>query len=118
MENRELEELIETIGQWIIQDEARPGILNPIRMEQFHFVNTVLERAAKGTDMRVYAILYEPFHSMGSICAEGEILEFGDCKWLGRAIVFASNVEIFPTNNGRIRLTLTFHGLTTPIDRK
>ena len=117
-ESRELDEMIETIGQWIIQDEARPSILNPIRMEQFHFANTILERKTKGTDMKVSTTLHEPFNSMGSICVEGDFLEFGDCKWLGRVIEFASDVEIFPSKDGKIRLVLTFHGLTTPIEKK
>lgn len=46
---------------------------------------------------------------MGSICVEENDLEFGDCKWLGRTIEFASNVGIFLTNDGKVRLVLAFH---------
>lgn len=116
--NRELDELIETIGQWIIEDEARPRILNPLGMERIRFSNAVLERMAKRADMMVSTTLHEPFNSMGSICVEGDILEFGECQWLGRAIEFANNVEVFSVNGGKIKMILTFHGLTTPIETK
>lgn len=117
-ENRELNELIESIGRWIIEDETRPSILNPLRMEQFLFANTVLEKMIQDTDMKFSVTMHEPFNSMGSICMEGDTLEFSDCKRLGRAIELSNNVEIFPTNDGKVRLVLTFHGLTTPIEKK
>ena len=117
-ENRELNELIDSIGRWIIEDETRPSILNPLRMEQFLFANTVLEKMIQATDMKCSFTMHEPFNSMGSICMEGDTLEFSDCKRLGRAIEFSNNVEIFPTNDGKVRLVLTFHGLTTPIEKK
>lgn len=114
-ENREL---IESIGRWIIEDETRPSILDPLRMEQFLFASTVLEKMIQDTDMKFSVAMHEPFNSMGSICMEGDTLEFNDCKRLGRAIEFSNNVEIFPTNDGKVRLVLTFHGLTTPIEKK
>ena len=117
-ENKEWDELIDSIGRWIIEDETRPSILNPLRMEQFLFANTVLEKMIQDTDMKCSVTMHEPFTSMGSICVEGEELEFCDCKWLGRVIEFASNVEIFPTFDGKVRLVLTFHGLTTLIETK
>lgn len=114
-ENREL---IESIGRWIIEDETRPSILDPLRMEQLLFASTVLEKMIQDTDMKISVTMHEPFNSMGSICMEGDTLEFSDCKRLGRAIEFSNNVEIFPTNDGKVRLVLTFHGLTTPIEKK
>ena len=114
-ENREL---IESIGRWIIEDETRPSILNPLRMEQFLFASTVLEKMIQDADMKFSVTMHEPFISMGSICMEGDTLEFSDCKRLGRAIEFSNNVEISPTNDGKVRLVLTFHGLTTPIEKK
>jgi hypothetical protein len=117
-ENKELDELLDSIGRWIIEDETRPSILNPLRMEQLSFSKAVLQKMVDGSNMKVSASVHEPFNSMGSICVEGEELEFGDCKWLGRVIEFASNVEIFPTFDGKVRLVLTFHGLTTPIETK
>ena len=116
--NNELDELIDTLGQWILEDEACSQVLNPVRMTQIRFAHTVLENMTKGTDIKISTILHEPFNSMGSIGLVGDSLEFCNCKWLGRAIAFASNVEIFPLNDGKIRMVLTFHGLTTSIETK
>ena len=114
-ENREL---IESIGRWIIEDETRPSILDPLRMEKFLFASTVLEKMIQDTDMKFSVTMHEPFNSMGSICMEGDTLEFTDCKRLGRAIELADNVEIFPLIDGKVKMALTFHGLTAPIKTK
>lgn len=116
--NHEMDELLENIGQWIGRDEARPCILNPVRMQQIHFADTILHRLANGTGIKNTTSLHDPFNSMGCIIAERETLGFADCKWLGRAIEFANNIEIYLTQTGKIRITLTFHGLTMPIEEK
>jgi len=54
---------------------------------------------------------------MGSICIEAEQLEFENCRWLARAIRFASNVEVYPLTSGKIRLVLTFHGLLKKLQK-
>ena len=50
---------------------------------------------------------------MGSVSVEGKSLEFDDPMRFARAAEFASNVEIYPLANDRVRLTFTFHGLAT-----
>mgnify|MGYP000216046892 CR=1 FL=1 len=37
-------------------------------------------------------------------------------EWFARAAEFASNTEVYPLTKNRIRLTFTFHGITTPIE--
>ena len=49
MENRELDELIESIGRWIIEDEKKPGILNPVQIQQIAFSNGVLKTHVENT---------------------------------------------------------------------
>ena len=118
MNNRELEELIDILGQRIMEDETHPRILNPFRMAQVFYAHTVLEKMTEGTGIKVSAALHEPFNSMGSICMEGDTLEFSNCQWLGSAIVFSDNMEIFPLVDGKIKMVLTFHGLTSSAETK
>ena len=118
MENQERDELIESIGCWILAGEENPAVLDPLRFQQMKFTNSVLERLARGTNIQISAALHEPFKSMGCIYLEGDSMEFADCKWLGRAIEFASNLDVFPTQEGKVKLVLTFHGLTAPIKAK
>ena len=116
-ENRnELDELIDCIGQWILEDEQQPGTLQPLRLQMMNFSYSVLKRIAAENSMTVSYELHKPFQSMGSICLEGEDLVFLHCKQLARAISFADNVDIFPLTNGRIRFVLTFHRLTKKIN--
>lgn len=107
----ELDELIDSIGQWILEDQKKPGILNPIRMQQMQFAYSVLKRLAEECEASITYAIHKPFLSMGNITIEGASLEFSDCKWLGRALEFASSVEAYPLSNGNVRLSLTFHNL-------
>lgn len=112
----ELDELIDCIGQWILEDEQQPRTLQPIRLQMMIFSYRILKRIAEENGMTVSYELHKPFQSMGSICLEGEDLVFLQCKQLSRAISFADNVDVFPLTNGRIRFVLTFHGLTKKVN--
>ena len=46
---------------------------------------------------------------------ETERLDFDNPEWFARAAEFASNTEVYPLAKNRIRLTFTFHGITTPL---
>ena len=112
----ELDELIECIGQWILEDEQQPSALQPIRLQMMNFSYSILKHIAEENGMTVSYELHKPFQSMGSICLEGEDLVFLQCKQLSRAISFADNVDVFPLTNGRIRFVLSFHGLTKKVN--
>lgn len=115
-ELNELDELIETLGRWIMEDEAKIGVLNPMWFKRFQFAHGVIKQLTEGTDMKVTYAVHQPFREMGYICVEAESLEFLNCKWLARAIEFATNVEVYPMSNGMVRLVLTFHGLVKGIE--
>lgn len=112
----ELDELIDCISQWILEDEQQPSTLQPLRFQMMKFSYSILKRIAEENGMTVSYELHKPFQRMGSICLEGEDLVFLQCKQLARAISFADNVDVFPLTNGRIRLVLTFHGLTKKVN--
>lgn len=111
----ELDELIDCIGQWILEDEQQPSTLKPLRLQMMNFSYRVLKHIAEENGITVSYELHKPFQSMGSICLEGKDLVFLQCKQLSRAISFANNVDIFPLTNGKIRFVLTFHELTEKI---
>lgn len=111
----EMDALIDAIGEWIIQDEMRPGLLNPIRLQQMRFSHSVLKKMVQEDGISISCECGEPYRSMGSITLEGPMLEFADCKWFSRAVEFASNVDVYPLTNGKVRMVLTFHGLVRPI---
>lgn len=112
----ELDDLIDFIGQWILEDEQQLSTLEPLRMQMMNFSYRVLKHIADDNGMTVSYELHKPFQSMGCIYLEGEDLVFLHCKQLARAISFADNVDVFPLTNGRIRFVLTFHGLTKKVN--
>lgn len=111
-----MDEVVNGIKDDIIKDELRTTILNPLKMEQFKFAYAALQYMMKGKNAQISYKMYEPFKTMGSITVEGAILEFDKPEWFARVAEFASNTEIYPLTKNAVRMTFTFHGLTTPIE--
>lgn len=111
-----MDEVVNGIKDDIIKDELRTTILNPLKMEQFKFAYAALQYMMKGKSVQISYKMYEPFKTMGSITVEGAILEFDKPEWFARVAEFASNTEIYPLTKNAVRMTFTFHGLTTPIE--
>lgn len=103
--------LIECIGRRIAQNEVNPGILNLLQLKKMQFSHAAIKHLTGDRDVNIICKVHQPFKGTGSICIEGERLEFRDCKWFSRAIEFANNVEAYPLTNGKVRFVLTFHGL-------
>lgn len=111
-----LDNVVVTVGEAVMVDESKPAVLNPIKIQQMQFAYGVLKYLTKGTGAKLTYALNEPFKSMGSISVEGKNLTFTNAEWFARAAEFASNTEIYPLTNGKVRLTLTFHGLVRPVE--
>lgn len=110
-----LDNVVVTVGEAIAVDENKPAVLSPIKIQQMQFSYGVIKYLTKDADTKLSYALNEPFKSMGSISVEGKCLTFTNSEWFARAAEFASNTEIYPLTNGKVRLTLTFHGLVRPI---
>lgn len=97
-------------------ETAFDSFVDAIYDEVMKFVYSVLKHFAKGTDAVLSYKLCEPFKTMGSVSIEAKRLDFDNPEWFARAAEFASNTEVYPLAKNRIRLTFTFHGITTPIE--
>lgn len=116
VEERMTDETIQKIGELIMEDEKRTSILNLPRVQQMNFCYKALKVFALGRDVKITRKENEPFHSMGSVTAEGETILFDNTEWFARIAEFASNTDIYPLSADRVRITFTFHGLTRPIE--
>ena len=45
-----------------------------------------------------------------------EIEDFSNSEWFARSAEFADNTEIYPLENGKVRMTMTFHRLAIPVN--
>lgn len=111
-----LDSVVVTVGEAIAVDESKTAVLNPIKIQQMQFSYGVIKYLTHNTDAKMSYALNEPFKSMGSISVEGKNLAFTNSEWFARACEFASNTEVYPLTNGKVRLTLTFHGLVRPVE--
>lgn len=110
-----LDGIVAAIGGQVLEDESKPAIINPIKIKQMQFAYGVMQYLTKGTNARVSYSMHEPFKSMGSVSIEAKVISFANAEWFARAAEFASNTEVYPLANGKVRMTLTFHGLVRPI---
>ena len=110
-----LDSVVVAVGEAVAADESKAAILNPMKIQQMQFSYGVIKYLTKNTNTKLSYALNEPFKSMGSISVEGKCLAFTNSEWFARAAEFASNTEIYPLTNGKVRLTLTFHGLVNPV---
>lgn len=113
---RLLDSFVDGMQDMIAEEEEKAAIVNPLKLAQIRFAYSVMVFLTKDTGAKVTYKLNEPFKSMGSVSVEGKTLEFSSSKWFARAAEFASNTEVYPLAKDAIRLTFTFHGLTTPIE--
>lgn len=111
----EVDKTIRELGRIASEEDSRPAFLNLNKERQISGVYAMACELFKGTNVKVYGELHKPMRSMGYVTLEGEAILFNDSKWLARLAEFANNFEVYPLTNGKIRLTYTFHGLTTPI---
>ena len=111
-----MDEIVESLRPDIEADKSRTVLLNAARMTQLEFTYLVMRRLTQGRDVSVTYKLYEPFRTMGSVSVEGKSIEFDAPEWFARAAEFASNTDVYPLADNKVRLTFTFHGLTAPIE--
>lgn len=110
-----LDTIVFTVGEAVEEEESRVHMLAENKLRQMQFTHAVLKYLTKGTDAVVSHKLNQPFKSMGSIIVEGADLSFSNAEWFARAAEFASNVDVYPLTNGKVRMAFTFHGITVPL---
>lgn len=110
---RQLDELIALIGKRIETEDQRVQIMNLPRVKQLEFAYEVLKILLAGQDALISYKLNDPFKSIGSVSIEGRNVAFSKIEWFIKAANVADNMEVYPLTNGKLRMTLTFHNVTT-----
>lgn len=110
-----MDEIIENLREDIENDEAQPTVLNCLKFQQMKFAYAALRYITRGKEVTLSYKLNEPFKTMGSISVEGKLLEFDNPEWFARVAEFATNTEVYPLAKNKVRMTFTFHGLTTQV---
>lgn len=111
-----VDEFVDSVKDDATADEEKTTILNPLKLRQMQFAYAALKYITRGSGVEVSYKLNTPFKTMGSISAEGEVLDFDKPEWFARVAEFASNMDVYPLAKNRVRLTFTFYGLTNPIE--
>lgn len=110
-----LDALMEVLDPAVRNGEEKASVLNPHCYDRMCRVEAALRYVLQGQVVAISHKLNEPFQSMGSISVEGAAISFCSTRMFVKIAALASNAEVYPLTNGSVRLTFTFHGLTTPI---
>jgi len=103
--------IIEAIGQAIIAEESVPQIINVHRVLQINQAYRAVTAIA-WPSWKVSCELNSPFTSMGVISIEAAEFTFENLNCLQTVLSTASNVEIYPLTNGKLRMNIAYHGIT------
>lgn len=118
MSDEEAEENFDALIDMIVeqtQDGYTVSVINPTKTKMVLSAYKILKYATKGSKAKVTYELYKPYNNMGSITVESDGLIFNKPEWITAIAKLASNVNIYPTVDGKIRIDFTFYGLTTNI---
>lgn len=115
LENTEEDKLILRLAEMIMKEESTPSILNPFRLAQIMRSYKIIKNHLADEEMELSYALHDAFASIGTIHIEARGMQFYSSAWFREALKYASNMEVYPLTNGKVRMALTFHGLTKHI---
>ncbi len=116
--DEETDAMIQALGKLIDDYESKTAIICPTKLQQMDLCYAILKRLTKDYSGEVEFEFkpHEPLHSTGYISLKCDVLDFTDTKLFSRAVALADNVEITAMADNRSELSLTFYGLTKPIE--
>ena len=115
-EDRRGDEVMLALGKMLAAYDARPAVVNLRRLQEMKQCYAWIEKLLLTPGADISYRLHEPLKSMGSISLEANNLIFQEPEFLKWACLMASNLEVYPLANGKVRMTFGFSGLTTPIE--
>lgn len=119
MDQKELvdDPFLQVIFDAVKESEKKTRIINPIRyLELLRTKKAVDDLLDQNGETELSSIRFHHAFSSASISAEVEMLEIHDMRKLCDAAKNASNIELYPLTNGKIRVALTFQKVLIPID--
>ena len=111
-----LDSLILSTGEAILEEDSKDAIINPLKVQQISSVYKAMKYLTRGKKVDVTYTLHEPFNSVGCVSLLGRDISFVNTDWFSKVCKVASNIDIYPRTDGKVKIDLTFHGLTKPIE--
>lgn len=109
------DEIIASLGEIVMADQAVPSIVNFQRYKQIVFAHKALEKLLANEDVVIDCDLHKPFHSAGVISIIGDSFTFYNIKIFTKICELASNIDVYTRADDKVVMDLTFHGLTKKV---
>lgn len=114
-ENRETEQAVDALCQWLRDNCPKTQMLVPERYGEVLRAKAALDLLLLQNGAEQSRMELRPLFSSASLIAEVDELEVGKPALFQRITEKASNFEIYPLLNGKIRLALVFYGVMKAI---
>ena len=111
-----LDDVVVSVGEMIMEEESKTSIINPQRIREVLIAYNALKFLTKATSAKVTYKLHDEFQSVGTVSVIGKDVTFNHSKWFVKACQLASHIDVYPRTDNKVRLDLTFYGLTKPIE--
>lgn len=102
-----------------LPDAEFTKIANLPRLKQLKFcelaIRHVLKKAGCLESCEVTSGYNEFSSSLGFVTVDAPHIDITKMEWFARAAEFATNTEVYPLAENKVRLTFTFHGMTRPV---
>lgn len=109
----EFDELIETIRN--LPKNTAADFPNVQRIRDVAVVTDMMYRLDMGDKVKISNSLPDISNGFAEVVVEGGSLEIFFTDIFQRAIKMANNFEVYPLENGRVRMAFGFYGLKTKV---
>ena len=114
--SEETDAVVLALGAWLKAWDAKAAIINPRKIAQMKRCFELIQSQLAAQDVSLSYHLHDPYKSTGSIVLEADKFIFDHPELLRDACALASNAELYPLVNGKLRIAFAFDGLTVPIE--
>ena len=114
--DKDFDELVETIRNLLANASA--NFPNVQRIRDVAVVTDMMYRLDLGDRVKVTNSLPDISNGFAEVVVEGTSLEIFFTDIFQRAIKLANNFEVYPLENGKVRMAFGFYGLTTKVEEE
>lgn len=107
---------IDALAEYLEEDNNKNKIMNPAKVAQFADAFKIISEITKNSKIKVSYKINEPYIGVGTISLMSRNISGINEEAFYNAAASASNIDIFPKDDGVVQCNLTFHGLANIIE--
>ena len=107
---------VDALAEYLEDENKKEQVINPDRMTEFIRAIKILMSITQNKKIKVSYRVNEPYIGMGTVSLVGKSIAGLNEEVFSGVASTASNIDVFPRDDGTVQCDLTFHGLTNLIE--